>query len=91
MGDPLLKKDPLVFQVHRVTVLPDDRLAIVPRSTRPGDIICCLAGSTMAYVLRLRLVDDGYDMDENICKALGNGVLRAGTAAEDASTIMLNA
>ena len=41
-----------IFHGRRVTALLDGRLALVPTATHPGDIICCLAGSQVPYVLR---------------------------------------
>jgi hypothetical protein len=45
-------KDKSIFHGRRITALPDDRLALVPASTRPGDLICCLSGSMIPYVVR---------------------------------------
>ncbi|PMD61290.1 HET-domain-containing protein [Hyaloscypha bicolor E] len=47
-----------VLQGRRLTSLLDGRPALVPASTRAGDIVVCLAGSTIPYVLRPRSVQE---------------------------------
>lgn len=41
-----------LFQNRRLVSLPNGRVALVPESTKAGDIIACLAGSKVPYVLR---------------------------------------
>ena len=41
-----------MFHSRRIATFGDGKLALVPVSAREGDIICCLAGSPIPYVLR---------------------------------------
>lgn len=51
------------FQGRCLTLLQDGRLALVPKSTLPGDIVVCLAGSTIPYVLRPSIVQEDGRQD----------------------------
>lgn len=63
-------RDRSIFQTHRLTQLPDGRLALVPASTRQGDLVVCLAGSQVPYVLRPTYIQDRRTiLDESIRQA----------------------
>jgi hypothetical protein len=58
------------FQGRRLTLLQDGRLALVPSSTLAGDIVVCLAGSEIPYVLRP--VEDQEEVPDDIIRGVFN-------------------
>jgi hypothetical protein len=61
--DSFVRSRQSMFHNRRIAAVGDEKLALVPASAQVGDIICCLAGSSIPYVLRRHKSSKGIPND----------------------------